>query len=174
MTAPCLQLYYNYYLRTSGLNFLLESHVFYDAIHGVSLLQCCESACMHFRVEGLHKFLRCHSSLALRAWRQTNEYRHSKDFSGACTPIPSVWRCTSLWGSSKLLGRPAERGYFASEEEDEDLLVKQLRFYTRFVTVCLLLGKRDEVWDHLEKLKELVEEFKKEAQVRLSTMRSRA
>ena len=60
----------------------------------------------------------------------------------------------------------AEREYFAAEE-DEDLLVKQLRFYTRFVTVCLLLGKRDEVWDHLDKLKELVEEFKQEAQVRL-------
>ena len=29
-----LQLYYNYYLRTSGLNFLSESYVFYDAIHG--------------------------------------------------------------------------------------------------------------------------------------------
>lgn len=64
-----------------------------------------------------------------------------------------------------LLCVPAEREYFVSEE-DEDLLVKQLRFYTRFVTVCLLLGKRDEVWDHLEKLKQLVEEFKKEAQVR--------
>lgn len=58
----------------------------------------------------------------------------------------------------------AEREYFAAED-DEDLLVKQLRFYTRFVTVCLLLGKRDEVWDHLDKLKELVEEFRKEAQV---------
>lgn len=58
----------------------------------------------------------------------------------------------------------AEREYFAAEE-DEDLLVKQLRFYTRFVTVCLLLGKRDEVWDHLDKLKELVEEFRQEAQV---------
>lgn len=33
--------------------------------------------------------------------------------------------------------------------------------------MCLLLGKRDEVWDHLEKLKELVDEFKKEAQVGL-------
>ena len=60
----------------------------------------------------------------------------------------------------------AEREYFAAEK-DEDLLVKQLRFYTRFVTVCLLLGKRDEVWDHLDKLKELVEEFRQEAQVRL-------
>ncbi len=58
----------------------------------------------------------------------------------------------------------AEREYFASEN-DEDLLVKQLRFYTRFVMVCLLLGKRDEVWDHLDKLKELVEEFRQEAQV---------
>ena len=29
-----LQLYYNYYLRTSGMNFLLESYTFYDAIHG--------------------------------------------------------------------------------------------------------------------------------------------
>lgn len=63
----------------------------------------------------------------------------------------------------------AEREYFAAEE-DEDLLVKQLRFYTRFVTVCLLLGKRDEVWDHLDKLKELVEEFKQEAQARLSIL----
>ena len=57
-----------------------------------------------------------------------------------------------------------EREYFASED-DEDLLVKQLRYYTRFITVCLLLGKRDEVWEHLQKLTELVEEFSKEAQV---------
>ena len=85
-----LQLYYNYYLRTSGLNFLTESYVFYEAIH--------------------------------------------------------------------------ERGYFVSEEE-EDLLVKQLRFYTRFITVCLLLSKREEVWDHLEKLEVLVDDFAKEAQV---------
>ena len=45
------------------------------------------------------------------------------------------------------------------------MLVKQLRYYTRFITVCLLLGKRDEVWEHLQKLTELVEEFSKEAQV---------
>lgn len=43
--------------------------------------------------------------------------------------------------------------------------MKQLRFYNRFITVCLILGKRDEVWDHLERFKELVEEFRKEAQV---------
>lgn len=59
----------------------------------------------------------------------------------------------------------AERGYFVAEDE-EDLLVKQLRYYTRFITVCLLLGKRDEVWEHLERLQQLVDDFSKEAQVR--------
>lgn len=65
-----------------------------------------------------------------------------------------------------------ERGYFVSEEDD-DLLVKQLRYYTRFVTVCLLLGKRDEVWQHLERLQELVDEFAQEAQVRAMGLRVR-
>ena len=46
------------------------------------------------------------------------------------------------------------------------LLVKQLRFYTRFITVCLLLGKREEVWEYLEKLTELIDQFATEAQVK--------
>ena len=37
-TTSAVQLYYSYYMRTSGLNFLLESYTFYDAIHGTLLM----------------------------------------------------------------------------------------------------------------------------------------
>lgn len=45
------------------------------------------------------------------------------------------------------------------------MLVKQLRYYTRFITVCLLLGKREDVMEHLERLQQLVDDFEQEAQV---------
>ena len=50
--------------------------------------------------------------------------------------------------------------------------MKQLRYYTRFITVCLLLGKREEVWEHLERLQQLVTDFSQEAQVDFNCLRS--
>ncbi|KAK9806282.1 hypothetical protein WJX72_008437 [[Myrmecia] bisecta] len=84
------QLYYNYYLRTSGLSFLTESHTFYEAIRA--------------------------------------------------------------------------RQYYPQQEEEDFLLIKQLRYYARFIIVGLLLNKRDEVWEQLQEFKNLVEVFSKDAQ----------
>jgi hypothetical protein len=51
------------------------------------------------------------------------------------------------------------RSYFGSGNMTQT--IKQLKFYTRFIIVCLLLNKREEAWNLLQEFQALVHSFPK-------------
>ena len=46
------------------------------------------------------------------------------------------------------------------------VVVKQLRFYLRLIIVCLLMGKAEEAWNHLDTLGSLIDTHTSELEVR--------
>ena len=48
------------------------------------------------------------------------------------------------------------RAYFAAAATDPNLAIKQLRYFARFIIVCLLLNRRDEVQQLLQEFQALV------------------
>ncbi|GBF98142.1 hypothetical protein Rsub_10554 [Raphidocelis subcapitata] len=48
------------------------------------------------------------------------------------------------------------RGYFAASGGDAGLAIKQLRYFARFIIICLLLGRRELVWQLLQEFQALI------------------
>ncbi|WIA13478.1 hypothetical protein OEZ85_007056 [Tetradesmus obliquus] len=51
------------------------------------------------------------------------------------------------------------RAYFAQSATDPNLAIKQLRYFARFIIICLLLNRREEVWQLLQEFQALISSY---------------
>jgi hypothetical protein len=51
------------------------------------------------------------------------------------------------------------RSYFAASASDANLAIKQLRYFARFIIICLLLNRREEVWQLLQEFQALISSY---------------
>ena len=51
------------------------------------------------------------------------------------------------------------RSYFAQAATDPNLAIKQLRYFARFIIICLLLNRREEVWQLLQEFQALISSY---------------
>ncbi|KAI8464968.1 MAG: protein SCAI [Monoraphidium minutum] len=51
------------------------------------------------------------------------------------------------------------RGYFGASATDPNLAIKQLRYFARSIIVCLLLNRREEVWQLLQEFQALTSSY---------------
>ncbi|KAI8476092.1 MAG: protein SCAI [Monoraphidium minutum] len=51
------------------------------------------------------------------------------------------------------------RSYFAASATDPNLAIKQLRYFARFIIICLLLNRREEVWQLLQEFQALISSY---------------
>ena len=51
------------------------------------------------------------------------------------------------------------RAYFAQAATDAGLAIKQLRYFARFIIICLLLNRREEVWQLLQEFQALISSY---------------
>lgn len=54
---------------------------------------------------------------------------------------------------------PRSRSYFAQAATDANLAIKQLRYFARFIIICLLLNRREEVWQLLQEFQALISSY---------------
>ncbi|XP_051693834.1 protein SCAI isoform X2 [Oryctolagus cuniculus] len=138
------QLYYHYYLRTSETSYLNEAFSFYSAIRQRSYYSQVNK-----------------EDRPSKAFRRIDHLKAVLDV-GAVTDvtIPDSIQSTKEGWELPLYEKQGSHSLPRKETATQpELVVKKLRYYARFIVVCLLLNKMDVVKELVKELSDEIEDY---------------